>query len=165
MVDRRFVLGFEEEVDAGKEDHDEESVEVSDEDVFQSLKVVHCKREQTVNVSAASVIREGKSTELRNRERTNKDQRDVEKERVHEGVAHAHGMDGEDEDAHAELEAALDAAEEEVEGEESIANSSEKAESVIEGNDQGVEEGVEGVGCGEHEEDDVQQPQHCQYGT
>ena len=40
---------------------------------------------------------------------------------MHQRVAYAHGVDGEEEDAHAELEVALDAAEEEVEREQSVA--------------------------------------------
>jgi len=53
---------------------------------------------------------------VRDAERANDDEAGVEKEGVHEGAAHAHGMDGEEEEhAHAKFEVALDATHEKIE--------------------------------------------------
>ena len=82
------------------------------------------------------------------------------KEPVHHCAADFEGMNGDKEEhSHADLDAALDGGPEQVEGEYGVGYNREQGESVVQFNDDGVQEGAQALAAVEHErEDDLYDP-------
>jgi hypothetical protein len=81
-------------------------------------------------------------------------------EPVHHCAADFEGMNGDKEEhSHADLDAALDGGPEQVEGEYGVGYNREQGESVVQFNDDGVQEGAQALAAVEHErEDDLYDP-------